>query len=113
VFSHQFRESSFPALVLWWRTREGGVDLKLRMAKKKGGYAKKGGGNARKNTKEKVVNNNAAATADVDEEMEENTDYAYQKELAEKAAKYEYVSLNHLLETYNLHKCLKHTNTRT
>ena len=60
---------------------------------------KKGGGNARRNNnnnnnKEKAVNNRAAdgANNEGDEDMEEAGDYAYQKELADKAAKYEYVN---------------------
>ena len=57
---------------------------------------KKGGGNARRNNnnnKEKAVNNRAADGANNEgEDMEEAGDYAYQKELADKAAKYEYVN---------------------
>eukprot|EP00026_Physarum_polycephalum_P020524 Phypoly_transcript_23157.p1 GENE.Phypoly_transcript_23157~~Phypoly_transcript_23157.p1 ORF type:complete len:183 (-),score=48.30 Phypoly_transcript_23157:40-543(-) len=51
---------------------------------------KKGGGNARRNNREKA-NKNAAADAanEGDEEMEDAKDYAIQKELAEKAEKYE------------------------
>jgi hypothetical protein len=60
--------------------------------------AKKKGGNARRNNnnnKEKAVNKNAAADAanDGDEDMEDAGDYAIQKELAERAAKYEYVNI--------------------